>query len=150
MMIKETYSESETRAFARIVAEKAAAGSVYCLCGGLGAGKTAFTKGFAEGLNISDDVTSPTFGIINEYYGKLNLYHFDVYRINTLEEMEDTGYEDYFYGDGVCLIEWADMIKSLIPASAVWITIKNDFDKGEYYRRIEIDNDTNEGGVHTL
>jgi tRNA threonylcarbamoyladenosine biosynthesis protein TsaE len=140
MIVKETYSEEETRALARTIAKDAKAGGVFCLSGDLGAGKTAFTKGFAEGLGISDDVTSPTFGIINEYYGGINLYHFDVYRIHSIEEMEDTGYEEYFYGDGVCLIEWADMIERLIPETAVWITIQKDFSKGENYRRIEIKN----------
>lgn len=138
MIVRETFSEEETRAVARAVAGSAKASDVYCLCGGLGAGKTAFAKGFAEGLNITDDVTSPTFGIINEYYGPLNLYHFDVYRIHTVAEMEDTGYEEYFYGGGVCLVEWADMIAGLIPESAVWITISKDMAKGENYRKIEI------------
>ncbi|MDR2904109.1 MAG: tRNA (adenosine(37)-N6)-threonylcarbamoyltransferase complex ATPase subunit type 1 TsaE [Clostridiales bacterium] len=138
MIARETYTERETRTVARAIAAEARAGGIYCLVGGLGAGKTAFTKGFAEGLSIADDVTSPTFGIINEYDGKLNLYHFDVYRILSIDEMEDTGYEEYFYGDGVCLIEWADMIAALIPENAVWITITKDFEKGADYRKIEI------------
>lgn len=138
MIIKETFSETETKQFAFEIAASAKPSSVYCLCGNLGAGKTIFTKGFAEGLGITENVTSPTFGIINEYYGKLNLYHFDVYRISSLDEMEDTGYEDYFYGDGVCLVEWADLVADLIPSDAVWITISKDIEKGADYRKIEV------------
>lgn len=123
MMIKQSRSVHETEQFAREIGEKAVPSQIYCLKGELGSGKTAFARGFARGLGIDGDITSPTFGIINEYYGTINLYHFDVYRINSLNEMEDTGYEEYFYSDGVCLIEWADMIKELIPSDAIWVHI---------------------------
>ena len=83
-------------------------------------------------------MTSPTFAIVNEYEGRLPLYHFDVYRISFEEEMEDTGYEEYFYGEGVCLVEWAELVKELIPADAVWITIEKDYTKDDDYRRITI------------
>jgi len=98
-----------------------------------------FTKGFAKGLDITEHVTSPTFTIINEYEGRLPLYHFDVYRISCEEEMEDTGYEDYFYGEGVCLVEWAELVKDLIPADAIWITVEKDYTKDDFdYRCITI------------
>ena len=106
---------------------EARAGQIYCLSGDLGVGKTVFTKGFAKGLGITEHVTSPTFAIVNEYEGRLPLYHFDVYRISCEEEMEDTGYE-----------EWAELVKELIPADAVWITIEKDYTKDDDYRRITI------------
>ncbi len=139
MRIINTNSVLETEKLGYEIGKAAKPSQVYCLCGDLGTGKTAFVRGVARGLGISDDVTSPTFGIINEYYGDINLYHFDVYRITSVSEMEDTGYEEYFYGDGVCLIEWAGMIKELIPDNAVWITISKDFSKGEDYREIVIE-----------
>lgn len=100
------------------------AGDVVCLTGDLGAGKTTMTKAIAKALGVEEDVTSPTFIIIHEYTGRLPVYHFDVYRIKRLEEMEDLGYEEYFYGDGVCLVEWASEIESLIPEERLWIDIK--------------------------
>ncbi|MBR5793734.1 MAG: tRNA (adenosine(37)-N6)-threonylcarbamoyltransferase complex ATPase subunit type 1 TsaE, partial [Anaerotignum sp.] len=103
----ETYNPVETEAFGEKLGREAKAGQVYCLSGDLGVGKTVFTKGFAKGLEVTEYVTSPTFAIVNEYEGRLPLYHYDVYRISCEEEMEDTGYEDYFYGEGVCLVEWA-------------------------------------------
>lgn len=99
-------------------------GDVVCLTGDLGAGKTTLSKAIAKGLGVEDCVTSPTFTIIHEYEGRLPLYHFDVYRISNLEEMEDLGYEEYFYGEGVCLIEWASQIEELIPNKHLWIHIK--------------------------
>ena len=135
----ETYSPLETEAFGEKLGREAKAGQVYCLSGDLGVGKTVFTKGFAKGLGITEHVTSPTFTIINEYEGRLPLYHFDVYRISCEEEMEDTGYEDYFYGEGVCLVEWAELVKDLIPADAIWITVEKDYTKDNFdYRCITI------------
>ncbi|MBO5329433.1 MAG: tRNA (adenosine(37)-N6)-threonylcarbamoyltransferase complex ATPase subunit type 1 TsaE, partial [Anaerotignum sp.] len=90
------------------------------------------------GLDITEHVTSPTFTIINEYEGRLPLYHFDVYRISCEEEMEDTGYEDYFYGEGVCLVEWAELVKDLIPQDAIWITVEKDYTKDDDYRLITL------------
>lgn len=99
-------------------------GDVVCLTGDLGAGKTTFTKSIAKGLDVEEDVTSPTFTIINEYNGRLPVYHFDVYRIMDIEEMYEIGYEEYFYGKGVCIVEWASQIKGLIPKDHLWIEIK--------------------------
>ena len=99
-------------------------GDVICMVGDLGAGKTTFTQALAVGLGVEDYGTSPTLVLINEYYGRIPLYHFDVYRINDINEMEDLGYEEYFYGDGVCAIEWADLIKDILPNNHLWIEIK--------------------------
>ena len=137
-MIKETFSDKETFDFACALANEAKTGNVYCLCGDLGVGKTVFTKGFAKGLEIDEHITSPTFTIVNEYEGRLPFYHFDVYRIADPEEMYEIGFDEYIFGEGVCLIEWADMIKELIPENAKWITIEKDLEKGEDYRKIEV------------
>lgn len=135
----ETNSPEETFELAEQLGRKAAAGEVYTLNGDLGVGKTVFAKGFARGLGISDEVSSPTFTILQEYEGgRLPLYHFDVYRIEEPEEMEEVGYEDYFYGDGVCLVEWADMIRDLLPENAVSVAIYKDPRKGFDYRRIVV------------
>lgn len=137
-MKKEVFSEQETFDMAYTLAQEAKKGGIYCLCGDLGVGKTVFTKGFAKGLGIDEHITSPTFTIVNEYYGRLAFYHFDVYRISDPEEMYEIGFDEYIFGDGVCLIEWADMIKELIPEDAVWITIEKDLEKGLDYRMIEV------------
>ncbi len=140
MKIYETFSEEETKKIGFLLGEKAKAGEIYCLNGDLGAGKTIFTKGFAKGLDIKEeDVTSPTFTIVNEYEGKLPFYHFDVYRIASLEEMEYTGYEEYFFGQGVCMIEWAEIIKELLPKQVIYITIQKDYTKSECYRKIVVE-----------
>ena len=105
----------------------------------LGTGKTVFSQGFAAGLGIKEAVNSPTFTIVCEYEeGRLPLYHFDVYRIEEPEEMEEIGYEEYFYGQGVCLVEWASLVEEIIPPEAVWITIEKDLDKGFDYRKITV------------
>ena len=138
-MIYETSGMEMTYRLGVSMGEKAKAGEVYCLCGDLGVGKTVFSKGFAKGLGITETVTSPTFTIINEYTeGRLPLYHFDVYRIGSLEEMDDTGCEEYFYGQGICLVEWAEMVEELIPPDACWITIEKDLEKGTEYRKISV------------
>jgi ATPase, YjeE family len=115
-------------------------GEVYCLSGDLGVGKTVFTQGFAKGLGIVEAVNSPTFTIVQVYNGiRIPFYHFDVYRIADIEEMEEIGYEDCFYGEGVCLIEWAELIEELLPAGKISITIKKDLKKGFDYRSIIIE-----------
>lgn len=135
----ETYSAIETEVLGEKMGQAAKAGQIYCLCGDLGVGKTVFTKGFAKGLGITEHVTSPTFAIVNEYTGNLPLYHFDVYRISCEEEMDDTGYEEYFYGEGVCLVEWAELVNGLIPEEAIWITVEKDYtQENDDYRMITI------------
>ena len=141
-MYYETYSPEVTKTIAFEMSKNAVKGDIYCLSGDLGAGKTLFSKGFAAGHEIpEDDVTSPTFTIINQYDGRLTMYHFDVYRINDIWEMDDTGYEDCFFGEGVCLVEWAEMVKDIIPENAVWINIEKDLEKGDNYRKINIRGD---------
>lgn len=135
----ETFSAKETFDVGQKLASQALPGEVYCLLGDLGVGKTVFTQGFAKGLGIDEAVSSPTFTIIQEYEeGRLPFYHFDVYRISDPEEMDEIGFEDYIYGQGVCLIEWANLIKELIPPFAKTIIIEKDLDKGFDYRKIII------------
>ena len=136
-MFFESNSAEETFAFGKKLGEAAKPGDIICLDGDLGVGKTVFTQGFAAGLNIDDYVNSPTFTIVKEYEGRLPLYHFDVYRIGDPSEMEEIGYEDYFYGSGVTIIEWPELIPDIIPKEAHWIRIKKDLDKGFDFRRIE-------------
>ena len=143
-MIIETYSQDETEKIGYDTAIKALPGQVYCLSGDLGVGKTVFTRGFARGLGIDEHITSPTFTIINEYEGRLPLYHFDVYRVADSEEMDYIGCDEYFFGNGVCLIEWAELIEDIIPENAVWIKIEKDLEKGTDYRKITIGEDKNE------
>lgn len=140
-MVYETYSADETVRLAEALGRQAVIGGIYALDGELGAGKTAFAQGFALGLGIMEHITSPTFTIINEYVNELGskLYHFDVYRIEEPDEMYELGYEEYFYsGDGVCLVEWAELIKPLMPDNTVWIKISKDIEKGIDYRKIEV------------
>lgn len=139
MIVIETYSPQETFDAGRRLGEQTQAGEVYCLDGDLGVGKTVFTQGFARGLGIEEAVNSPTFTIVQEYEeGRLPLYHFDVYRIGDPEEMDEIGYEDYFFGRGVCLIEWAALIGELIPEGAVRISIEKAVEKGFDYRKITV------------
>lgn len=139
-MQKETYSPEETFAFGETLGKNAKPGTVICLDGDLGVGKTVFTQGFAAGLGIDGPVSSPTFTIVQVYEeGHLPLYHFDVYRIGDPEEMDEIGYEDYFFGEGVCLIEWATLIEELIPENAIRIVIEKDVEKGFDFRRIRVD-----------
>ncbi len=139
-MIIETFSVHETINIGKMIGEEAHKGDVFCLTGDLGCGKTAFSKGFALGMKIKEEITSPTFTIVNKYINELEreFFHFDVYRIEDINEMDNIGYEEYFYGNGTCLIEWADMIKEIIPDNAIWITIEKDLSKGLDYRKIKI------------
>ena len=135
----ETFSAEETFSVGYELGQAAVAGEVYCLLGDLGVGKTVLTQGFAKGLEIDDAISSPTFTIIQEYEdGRLPFYHFDVYRIADPEEMDEIGFEDYVYGDGVCLIEWANLITELIPDSTKVIVIEKDLEKGFDYRKITV------------
>lgn len=136
----ETYSEEETFALGEKIGREALPGQVYTLLGDLGVGKTVFTQGVAKGLEIEDAICSPTFTIVQVYEeGRLPFYHFDVYRIGDVEEMDEIGYEDYFYGEGICFIEWANLIEEIIPDNRIQITIKKDLDKGFSYREITVD-----------
>ena len=138
-MVTETFQEKETYELGRRLGEEARAGQVYTLIGDLGVGKTVFTKGLAAGLGITEPVSSPTFTIVQEYEeGRLPFYHFDVYRIGDVEEMDEIGYEDYIYGDGVSLIEWADLIREILPEHYTEVKIEKDLQKGYDYRRISI------------
>lgn len=131
-------SREETFELGRSFGMNARPGDIICLDGDLGAGKTVFAAGFAAGLGIDSVIASPTFTIIREYAGgRLPFYHFDVYRIEEPEEMYELGYEEYFFGDGVCLIEWASLIDELIPESAKRFIIKRMPEKGEDFRSIE-------------
>lgn len=139
-MIIETKSARETGALGEFLGRLARPGQIYTLVGDLGVGKTVFTQGFARGLGITEAVNSPTFTIVQVYEeGRLPFYHFDVYRIGDIEEMEEIGYDDYFFGDGVCLIEWADLIRELLPEQIVEVKIEKDLEKGFDYRRITLE-----------
>ncbi|MCM1153835.1 MAG: tRNA (adenosine(37)-N6)-threonylcarbamoyltransferase complex ATPase subunit type 1 TsaE [Roseburia sp.] len=136
----ETHSAQETFDLGRKIGEKARPGQIYSLIGDLGVGKTVFTQGLAQGLGITEAVNSPTFTIMQIYEeGRLPFYHFDVYRIGDVSEMEEIGYEEYFYGDGVCLIEWANLIEEILPKDCIQITIAKDLAKGFDYRKITVD-----------
>ena len=141
----ETYSPDETREVAFRLGSLARAGEIYTLNGDLGAGKTVFAQGFAAGMGIDETVNSPTFTIVQEYTGRLPLYHFDVYRIEEPEEMEEIGYEEYFFGSGVCLIEWAEQIRELLPGDRTDIFIGKDPGKGFDYRILTIRKPGGEG-----
>ena len=139
-MIKESFCPEETYALGKSLGEAAKPGDVICLNGDLGVGKTVFTQGFASGLAITEPVNSPTFTIVQEYHdGRLPLYHFDVYRIGDISEMDEVGYEDYFFGEGVCLIEWSNLIKEILPDHMTSVTIEKDLQKGFDYRKITVE-----------
>lgn len=136
----DSFSPEETFAIGKRIGEQAKAGQVYTLIGDLGVGKTVFTQGVAAGLGISEPVNSPTFTIVQVYEeGRLPFYHFDVYRIGDVEEMEEIGYMDCFYGEGICLIEWANLIEEILPGEYQEIRITKDLEKGFDYRKIEIE-----------
>lgn len=138
-MVFESYSAEETHRLGEIIGGKLKPGAVLCLEGDLGVGKTVFVKGVAKGLGITEPVCSPTFTILQEYReGRMPLYHFDAYRIEDPEEMYEIGFDDYLYGEGVCLIEWASLVAELLPPDAVKITIEKDTGKELSYRKITI------------
>ena len=138
-MVRETYSEQETFELGKEIGESAQSGDVFTLEGDLGVGKTIFTKGLAYGLGVREDVVSPTFTIVQEYEdGRLPFYHFDVYQIGDVGEMDEIGYEDYIHGEGVCLIEWANLIEEILPETRIRIVIEKDLEKGFDYRKISI------------
>lgn len=139
-MVIETGNAQETYELGRRLGQAAKPGEVYCLNGDLGVGKTVFTQGVASGLGITEPVSSPTFTIVQQYEeGRLPLYHFDVYRIGDVSEMEEIGYEDCFFGEGICLIEWSALIAEILPEDAVQILIEKDLVRGVDFRRITIE-----------
>lgn len=138
-MVIETKAERETYELGFKLGEQSKAGQVYTLIGELGVGKTVFTQGLAAGLGIGEPVSSPTFTIVQIYEeGRLPFYHFDVYRIGDVEEMEEVGFEDYIYGEGVSLIEWANLIEEILPEHYTEIKIEKNLENGFDYRRISI------------
>lgn len=138
-MKTETFSAEETFLLGKKMGEAAKPGEVYTLCGDLGVGKTVFTQGFASGLGITEPISSPTFTIVQVYEeGRLPFYHFDVYRIGDIEEMDEIGYEDYFYGGGVTMIEWANLIEEILPDRYLEVEIVKNLEKGFDYREIVI------------
>ncbi len=139
IQIIESFSPEETLELGRKMGREAKPGEVYTLIGDLGVGKTVFTQGIADGLEIEESICSPTFTIVQVYEeGRMPFYHFDVYRIGDIEEMDEIGYEDYFYGQGLCMIEWANLIEEILPPSYKEITIEKDLEKGFDYRKITI------------
>ena len=140
MTVFETWKPEETYELGKKMGEEAAPGQIVCLNGDLGVGKTVFTQGFAAGLGIEGPVNSPTFTIVQQYEeGRLPLYHFDVYRIGDVSEMDEIGYEDCFFGDGVCLIEWSGLIEEILPEHVTKVAIEKNLEHGFDYRRISVE-----------
>ncbi len=136
----DSYGADDTYKLGKKMGEAALPGQIICLNGDLGVGKTVFTKGFADGMGIKEPISSPTFTIVQEYEdGRIPLYHFDVYRIADIDEMDEIGYEDYFFGEGVCIVEWSELIHEVIPDDAIKVTITKDFEKGFDFRKVRID-----------
>lgn len=139
-MVIESWKPEETFEFGKKLGEDAHPSSIFCLNGDLGVGKTVFTQGFAAGLGIKEPVDSPTFTIVKQYDdGRLPFYHFDVYRIGDVSEMDEIGYEDCFYGEGVTLIEWSGLIREILPEQVITVTIEKDLEKGFDYRKITVE-----------
>ena len=139
MAVIDSFCAKDTYELGEKIGQMAKPGMVISLTGDLGVGKTVFTQGLAKGLGIEEPVNSPTFTIVQVYEeGRLPLYHFDVYRIGDIEEMDEIGYEDYFYGEGVCLIEWADLIREILPEQMCRVTIEKNLEKGFDYRKVEV------------
>ena len=140
MAVINSFCAKDTYELGEKIGQMAKPGMVISLTGDLGVGKTVFTQGLAKGLGIEEPVNSPTFTIVQVYEeGRLPLYHFDVYRIGDIEEMDESGYEDYFYGEGVCLIEWADLIREILPEQMCRVTIEKNLEKGFDYRKITLE-----------
>ena len=135
----ESFSAEETYALGEKIGQEAKPGQVYTLIGDLGGGKTGFTQGVAAGLGITEPVSSPTFTIVQIYEeGRMPFYHFDVYRIGDPEEMEEVGFEDCIYGEGLCLIEWANLIEEILPPAYTQVRIEKDLSRGFDYRKITL------------
>ena len=139
MLVLESFSAEDTFRAGQQFGEKAVPGQIYALMGDLGVGKTVFTQGVASGLGIKEPVNSPTFTIVQEYHeGRLPFFHFDTYRIEDIDEMEEIGYDDYFFGGGVCMIEWPERIEEILPPGSIRIKIERDVSRGFDYRRITV------------
>lgn len=138
MKVIRTFSQDETTEVGKALGSLLNKGDILCISGDLGTGKTVFVNGIAKAMGIDEHITSPTFTIVNEYISHIPLYHFDVYRISDCEEMFEIGFEEYLYGDGVVVIEWADLIREIIPEENIWITIKKDLTAGVEVRVFEI------------
>ena len=139
-MVYETWKPEDTYELGRKMGQEAVPGQIVCLNGDLGVGKTVFTQGFAQGLGIDEPVNSPTFTIVQQYdEGRPPLYHFDVYRIGDISELDEIGYEDCFFGEGVCLHEWSGLIRDILPDHVTQVTIEKDLEKGFDYRRILVE-----------
>ena len=137
-----SYSEKDTFDFGVSLGKKCKGGEVFLLDGDLGTGKTVFSKGLGKGIGVSEPISSPTFTIVSIYEsGRLPFYHFDVYRISDIDEMDEIGYEDYFYGNGVCLVEWAELIREILPENCISVKLEKDLEKGFDYRKITVHND---------
>jgi tRNA threonylcarbamoyladenosine biosynthesis protein TsaE len=137
--MKQSFSAEETYNIGKKLAKECQPGDVILLNGDLGVGKTVFAKGFGEGLHIKEPINSPTFTILQEYdTGKIPFYHFDVYRISDVSEMDEIGYDDYFFGNGICLIEWAERIEEIIPEKRINVIIEKDLKRGFDFRKILI------------
>ena len=137
--IIESFSAEQTHELGFKMGQDAKPGDVYTLVGDLGVGKTVLTQGIAEGIGIEEAICSPTFTIVQVYEeGRMPFYHFDVYRIGDIEEIDEIGYEDYFYGDGLTMIEWANLIEEILPSKRKELTIEKDLEKGFDYRKITI------------
>jgi tRNA threonylcarbamoyladenosine biosynthesis protein TsaE len=135
----EVYSIDDTTELGIKLGNLVNPGDIICLTGDLGTGKTHITKGIAQGLDIKDNITSPTFTIVNEYEcGRLKLNHFDVYRVSDPDEIYAIGFDDYIFSDAVSIIEWANYIEEIIPEDFLHISIKKDLTKGEDYRKITL------------
>ncbi|MCI8770378.1 MAG: tRNA (adenosine(37)-N6)-threonylcarbamoyltransferase complex ATPase subunit type 1 TsaE [Lachnospiraceae bacterium] len=139
VQVFQSYSVDDTFSFGIRLGESCSPGDIILLNGDLGVGKTVLSKGIGEGLGIQEPISSPTFTVLQIYEeGRMPLYHFDVYRITDVEEMEEIGYEDYFYGQGLCLVEWASLIEEILPDHAVSVTIEKDLEQGTDYRKITV------------
>ena len=135
----ESFSAQDTFELGHKIGKEAIPGQLFTLIGDLGVGKTVFTQGVADGLGITEPVSSPTFTIVQVYEeGRMPFYHFDVYRIGDVEEMDEIGYEDYFFGEGLCLVEWANLIEEILPAEYTEVLIEKDLEKGFDYRKITL------------
>ncbi|MCH5184783.1 MAG: tRNA (adenosine(37)-N6)-threonylcarbamoyltransferase complex ATPase subunit type 1 TsaE [Oscillospiraceae bacterium] len=137
-MMYESHSEKDTRKIAEKFASDIRSGDVICIDGELGAGKTVFVSAFAKALGVTEYISSPTFTVVNEYSGKIPVFHFDVYRITDAEQMYDIGFDEYIFGNGVCIIEWSRNIEEILPRGRYEITIRRDYSKGDDYREIKI------------